>query len=378
VHSSYRATANPPGPVDIAAATANLIAVERAFLATSASESLGRAYGLPLALHYGEPLAQNPAVIALLNLLDLPTSDFRRRDLLDTLRSPYFDVVGLPSEQVDLLERIGQALLVTGGREAWLNALRYSVRRTDSAAYDDEDTLDVPSLEPGEAERLIGALSALFDAITPPPEASVRDYVRWLETLIGPDEVAASEDQAPPLEDGYSLSMLRQVRRPALESHIVARDLAALYEFKCVLRSLLSAQSLLAALGEGGRVTWQTFLADLRAAVNGAAVNSRPSRAGRVLVTAATDARGLPHDHVFILGLSEGIFPAQTPEDPLYLDSERRRLRESGVFLETQAERAADDGLFFELISLRKTLTLSRPTVQDGKRCGSRATCGAA
>ena len=45
VHSSHRAKADPPEYVDIAGATANLIAVERAFLAIAASESLGRAYG---------------------------------------------------------------------------------------------------------------------------------------------------------------------------------------------------------------------------------------------------------------------------------------------------------------------------------------------
>ena len=45
VHSSYRAKADLPGSVDVAAATTSLVALERAFLATAASESLGRAYG---------------------------------------------------------------------------------------------------------------------------------------------------------------------------------------------------------------------------------------------------------------------------------------------------------------------------------------------
>ncbi|HEX2909040.1 MAG TPA: UvrD-helicase domain-containing protein [Phototrophicaceae bacterium] len=51
-----------------------------------------RTYGLPIALHYGEALAHNPAIIALMNLLELAKFDFRRRRLIDVLRSPYFAV----------------------------------------------------------------------------------------------------------------------------------------------------------------------------------------------------------------------------------------------------------------------------------------------
>ena len=48
-----------------------------------------------LLLHYGDALANNPAVIALLNLLELARYGFRRRDVLDVLRSPYFAVPGI-------------------------------------------------------------------------------------------------------------------------------------------------------------------------------------------------------------------------------------------------------------------------------------------
>jgi ketosteroid isomerase-like protein len=45
VQSSHRPGATPRANVDIAAETAGLVAIERAFLATAQSESLGRAYG---------------------------------------------------------------------------------------------------------------------------------------------------------------------------------------------------------------------------------------------------------------------------------------------------------------------------------------------
>ncbi len=97
----------------------------------------GRRYGLPLALHYGDPLAQNPAVVALLNLIDLHAGDFRRRDLLDGLRSPYFAVPGIEAAQVDLLERISREFRVLGGRAAWLEAVALAAQ--GAALLDDED-----------------------------------------------------------------------------------------------------------------------------------------------------------------------------------------------------------------------------------------------
>src|SRR5690606_28108175 len=80
----------------------------------------GRDCGVPLVLHQGETLSRNPAITMLLNLLALHEQDFRRRDLLDVLRSPYFAVPGIGREHVEQLQAISLRWLVTGGRENWL------------------------------------------------------------------------------------------------------------------------------------------------------------------------------------------------------------------------------------------------------------------
>lgn len=328
--------------------------------------ALGQKYGLPLALHYGQPLAQNPALRALFDLLALHMGDFRRVELLDILRSPYFDIPDLGGSAADLLERLSQKLLIVGGRAAWLEGIRQALSVQEGAPSDD-DEVDRPELI-GLDEYLLIALNRFFDAVTPPPQASIDDYIFWLEGLIGPDSALdPDEDAIDENQAGYRLRMLWQVRQDAPDT-LVARDLAALQALKDVLYSLRSAQSLLRALGESRTLSWEDFLADLTTGVENTTINPRPNRTGRILVTTATDARGLPHDHVFVLGLSEGIFPLPLAEDPLYLDSERLALRARGIYLETQAERTADDGLFYELISLpRRSLTLSRPTIQEGK-----------
>ena len=148
------------------------------------------------------------------------------------------------------------------------------------------------------------------------------------------------------------------------------RDAAALDSLRKITRDLLvTGQILHSGLGEPSEIEWNQFWSNLKYALQNS--SERPTdvtRDGRVLVTTATEARGLPHEHVYIMGLAEGLFPAETSEDPIYLDSERENLQSKGIQLAAQAERADDRGLFVELISLpQRSLTLSRPTFKDGK-----------
>jgi ATP-dependent helicase/nuclease subunit B len=326
-------------------------------------DTMGRVYGVPLTLHRGETIAENPAVIMLFNLVNLHAFDFRRRDLLDVLRSPYFRIPELHAAQIDQLERISQAFVVTSGRGLWLEA----VARATHPLGGDEDDHHEPEgaiLEVAQAASLRASLAAFFDAVTPPSRTTLENYVYWLDNLIGLDSEVNPDDGDQFLNDVvFSLDMPLQIKQQSAQG-VVERDLAAMHELKRILRGLLSGQALLKSLGESGEIERAAFLLEIQTAVNNTAMNQGAGRSGRVLVTTVTDARGLPHKHVFIPGLSEGIFPAQVAEDPLYLDTERQAL---GIPLETQAERAADDGLFYELISLaQESLTLSRPTVQDG------------
>ena len=185
--------------------------------------------------------------------------------------------------------------------------------------------------------------------------------------LIGGDPAADPDDDEDPAPAGV-LGLVTQVRDGHAPSYVLNRDVDALNEFNRMLRGMLSAELLLDALNEAdGTLSWRRFLGDLRTAVAGASAQMSPSRSGRVLVTTATDARGLPHDYVFVLGLAEGVFPRRLPEDPLYLDSERRQMVADGVAVQTDEMRAADDSFFYEIISLaRQRLTLSRPTVKNG------------
>lgn len=348
-------------------------------------EMYTRLYDLPMMLHYGAPLINNPALTVLLNVLSLPSNDpnsvtaFRRRDLLDVLRSPYIQVPGINAEMTDLLDKISQERQVLGGYDNWLRAI-------DSASEDtvDEDGNEHPAIiEFSTGTRLSLALQDFFTHITLPKNGTHQGYIAWLEDLIGADTLEDPDDNAEDVEEyddiqstheAYTLSMprcIRAVSNQADMERIVNRDANALSQFKDLLRGMLTTQEFLRSSLKDStvQITWADFFADIQVAVkNTKPVQRNPIRSGRVLVTTASEARGLPHDHMFILGLSEGIFPAELPEDPIYLDYERKYLNDEGVTLQTQAERADDDGIFYELISqARKTLTLSRPHVRDGK-----------
>ncbi|MBE0690159.1 MAG: hypothetical protein IH587_08580, partial [Anaerolineae bacterium] len=243
-------------------------------------ESQARAYGLAVSLDIGGSLAENAAIRALINLLDLYRHDFRRRELLDTLRSAYFIVPGIGAAEVDLLERLSQLKLVLGGRHEWLGALEHA----QTAALEDEDgeTLAGDLSDTVSPDELHTALTAFFDAVTPPMHETVAAYAAWLEDLIGLDPVDDTDDEESAEHSAaYSLNMIAAIRNPALDAahdRIVARDLTALQEVKRLLCAMLSAHRLFAALEMTGALGWDAFYGELLNAIKGGDLSQRAGR----------------------------------------------------------------------------------------------------
>ncbi|HEX2618528.1 MAG TPA: hypothetical protein VHL11_00240, partial [Phototrophicaceae bacterium] len=209
--------------------------------------ALAKEYHIPLALHTGEALKLNPAITVILKVLELHTSDFRRRDLLDVLRSPYIHAPGLELDQAALLENVSQQFTVTGGTTLWKQALQYATRPT----YDEDNNEQTPLLDEFIEANLSFALEEFIYGVTPPEVASTEDYVAWLEDLIGLDPVDQPDDDAPDYESDttYTVSLIQALREADEDTR--TRDLVALQEFKHVLRGLLASQELLTWLSRG-------------------------------------------------------------------------------------------------------------------------------
>lgn len=329
--------------------------------------SIGDEYGLPLLLGNEPDLHTSPMIAGLIDLLDMAPR-FRRRDLLDILRSPYMNA-GLDPESIDLLDRISLERQFLGGdAEDWLD----TVMLAGGSAIRDSDADALTVLDSEQQDRLFSRLSAFFESLRPPVQADVPAYVEWLDNLLGIDPQADSAEQQPLVTaTGLTLNLLAGARQHEPDKDRITRqDLMAWSGLKRILRDFSSSDDVLREVyGAAAQIDWPRFWSLLKQAVESTTLEPGDrSRAGQVLVTTAAEARGLPHRHVYILGLSEGLFPADVPQDPLFLDSERERLQAHGIPLATQAERNDDQGLFYELISLpQESLTLSRPTFQAGK-----------
>ena len=339
-------------------------------------ERVAHEYEIPLAMHLAQPLMQLPIIHLVFSLLQLHMetpfqSAFPKQGVLEGLRSPYLQV--LEVQQLQALELVCQHYLVQGGRDTWRKVIEQSAK----ASFTDEDEQAFATqslLDPILANEVAERLAHFFNIITPPQRATPAEYVLWVDRLIGQDRLDDFDDESSDgattaSATGYidSLNLVQRVRTFSADEY-ASIELTALVQFKSVLRGLL-VDSLFVSQTEGqpSLLTWAEFFVDLQQAIETATLQPTPQRDGKVLVTTAVNARGLPHQHVFIMGLSEGIFPQAIRSDVFLLDDERLRLRAFGLELETASERSADDGLFYELISqAQQSLTLSRPTTQKG------------
>jgi hypothetical protein len=364
-------------------------------------------FGLPIRLVTGLPLRENPAVAALLSLLrsmlpdDAGEPALPRRAVIDAWRSPYFDWSALPSEgaaepidiqpgDADDLDAVARWGRVIGGPAQWFEAFDRRIERTGEPV-EDEDRGVPAGLARGSAARTLRNRFERFVArVTPPDGArSYRDFVAWLEALIGEDppsspgergtgaevlpsgsrRVAGAEILPSPRRRGaggeVDPTSLRVVARAraAKEAAVAERDPAALAALKDALRGLVWAEEAL----HTPPVDFTRFMAELSGAVNVASYNL-PVHAGQeeILVAGVVQARGLPFQAVAVLGLAEGEFPATLGEDPFLRDGDRRRLRDEFHWPLDLSTEGAEAGFFYETVTRpRGRLLLTRPRLAD-------------
>ncbi|MBL7199826.1 MAG: PD-(D/E)XK nuclease family protein [Anaerolineae bacterium] len=381
-----------PGEV---ALLARSITPYRPFIVQTAAE-----FGLPLRLVDGLPLRSNPAVASILDLLRLalpgaeddPSPSLPRRLVIEAWRSPYFDWSALPDEgaaepigivpeDADRLDALARAGRVIGGMAQWEEAFRDTCApdqgdagqgeagpepgHRSSAAYDEERGPAEGVLVGSEAERLRGMFHRFVRRLVPPSgECAHRDFVRWLETLIGSD-VGLGHSRLLARADGdaetTSLRIVDRVRSAGGE--VEQRDLAALRALKDGLRGLVWAEE---ALGTPA-ADYARFFGELVGAVD-ASTYRMPVRADRdeIAVVEVAGARGVSFRAVAVLGMAEGEFPATLREDAFLRDADRQRLREEfGLRLEPSVE-SAEAEFFYEAITRpSERLLLTRPRLAD-------------
>lgn len=348
-------------PLQEVAIVARDVTPYRPFLHEVAAE-----FGMPLRFASGTHLKTNPAIAALLNLLTLPLApvNWSPRALLDALTSPYFDwaTCGLFPDSADRLGDVAREGQVVAGLDQWREALqRLAARPPAKRAEATPETLDEEGptrrrLPTGAgAHRLKSAFEAVVARITPPPVATLRERVVWVEELVG----AYSALTSPEAE-----TFLHVVTRARDNPAIAERDIAALLVFKDILRGLVLADLVLEKVEPDDILSPEAFVAELIQAIEEATYKT-PTNGAAILVASAMEVRGLTFDSVALLGLAEGDFPRAEREDVLLREADRAWLSEQGFAIEPRLQ--GDEATFFyqAITRARRRLLLCRPYLAD-------------
>ena len=333
-------------------------------------QQIAAEFGLPIRLEDGQPLAQSPAIAALLSLLRLHVpidesgeANLPRRAVIAAWRSPYFfwqiGEESITAADADGLDALARQQRVIRGRAQWAAAFAAALTAAEATNFPDDEEEQNQRPSPTAIVRSLHAKFAHFLAITQPPNtaATMREFVRWLEALIGPDS-----DTLPDLDaSDPSLRITAQARRSPATA---VADIAALRTLKDILRGLVWAEE---AVEQRRPITFADFYAELSGAIT-AAHFKLPPRADQpeILVADAIQARGLSFQAVALMGLSEGSFPATLSEDPFLRDADRHTLRARFGFPLKSTTQSAEREFFYEAITrAREKLLLTRPVLAD-------------
>ena len=338
-------------------------------------------FGLPLHLVHGEPLRTNPAVDALMNLLNLLlpqpgeeeafTPHDRRmpfRRVLAAWRSPYFrwywpkPDLRITPQDADALAALARWARVVAGPAQWCEAFRRRVALSQASSgpenWREEDRAGQEAPRGRAARQLWRKWLYFYRSLTPPSgQQPVHVFVRWLENLIGQEP---EQEEAHPTP-GFTLNMVACIR--AGDPSLVQRDIAALMALKEILRGMVWAAE---AMNLGPR-SFQDFVEDLGGALEAARYVPQQVAHGQGVLAGDVHAlAGLRFRAVAVVGLAEGRFPATLHDDVLLRESTRAALRGAGLDLAPSPPQEEAALLYLALSRTDEHLLITRPRLAEG------------
>jgi len=371
-------------------------------------------FGLPVHIYAGQPLDKNPVVAALVDLLRLmlpvegaetiggdqdgpapqpPGAEpaLPPRLVIEAWRSPYFDwsahcateespddrttsPTGIESGDAEALGIVVRRGRVIAGLNQWETAfevleevgdrrVKESARETDEVRGADDGEPAPRALTARRVRDLRDKFQRFVQRLTPPEgRHSTRDFVRWLETLIGADPQVTS-GRFPRPESPTSLHVVARVREADEDGRepfsLAERDLAALACLKGVLQGLVWAEEAL----NDPPTSFPQFLQELSGAAEATFYRLPLHRdSEEILVADVVAARGVPFQAVAVLGLAEGLFPAPQSEDPLLWDTDREEL---SLPLEVSTQSAEAEYFYETVAAPLQRILLTRPRLAD-------------
>ncbi len=326
-------------------------------------------YGIPVQVQGGIPLTENPAIAALFDLLKTMQpgkEQLNWRAVVEAWRSPYFNWNGLCEtgnsqdssnthlEDADQLVRIARWGSVIQGYQQWDETFSLLTERskTEQNLYGEGLNLPAGIVVGGDAARLWKKFQAFIYILTPPSEkGSVREFVSWMEDLLGDEGVQKSQS---------GIEVIQKIKEGPLD--LAQRDLGAIRTLKSIFREMVWAE---AAMGSKTEV-FSIFLEDLESIIKKTSYQPEEYNFSTVYCVDVSESRGIPFRAAAILGLAEGEFPQTLKEDPFLRDGDRKLLREVYGLPIRQSTEGAEAEYFYESVTRASdALLVTRPRIAD-------------
>ena len=284
---------------------------------------------IPIAGTLEEPLVQLPLTKAVILLLNLPSKDFLRSQVIDLLSSPYFqfhNIGGNPaSVRPDLWDLATRELAICKGVAEWRRLRRYSQRNLELRRMSDDD-------EPRKIRILSTELSSLADIV----DTLMADLLRL------PDQASWQEYAA-----AWKVLLKKYLGvMPGAHGTTLSEPSAASETILEILEQLAGLDSV------ENRVALGDFTHTFQHWIERSGVTEDRRHIDGVMVLNATAARGLSFRALFLLGMNEGVFPRTIREDAFLRDRDREVLeRDLGYKVSQKLTAFDEEKLLFTLLA---------------------------
>ncbi len=131
------------------------------------------------------------------------------------------------------------------------------------------------------------------------------------------------------------------------------------YEISQVWNILISSLDTLVNICGDAYASIDDYITLLKYALGESNIGAIPSGEDNVVIGDAPTIRAKNIRHVFILGVNEGVFPAQASDEGFFTDIDKITLETMGIDLSSKTDMRADD----ELLAFRNALSLASDTV---------------
>lgn len=276
---------------------------------------------VPYFIDGSAPASTLPVVQFFKKLFSLSTAQMRRQDVMQVLRSPYFnqETIGLTESEIARLDRESYRQNLVGSLNGWRNFLQNSPLNTLSSAL----------------------IRFLIDMTPPKESCSYLKHISWIE-----DRIEAYLIQLPSL---------------AAERNTIAFEMEkeGLRSIRKALKMLLQKESLL----QLPPCSWEDCFNQLIGLLDGINYARHRSQKPSIVICTAEIAPNRSFKHVLIAGVVEGDYPRSYTPSGFLSQEERRQWQNLGINLfDARFHPDFENALFTALIErATSSLRISYP-----------------